>query len=81
MLADIHGHGWHIVAVPTDDHGPGFAFTVGLYLRTLQPEVLIMGVAPAPSGRALNAIGDYVMAGTARLSPRNGIAILLMDAR
>jgi Domain of unknown function (DUF4262) len=63
LIADIRGHGWHIVAVAEDSHGPGFALTVGLYLRTLQPEILIMGVPPIPSGRVLNAIGDYVMAG------------------
>ena len=63
LLADIHGHGWHVVAVPEDSHGPGFAFTVGLYLRTLQPEILIMGVPPSPSGRVLNAIGDYLLGG------------------
>jgi hypothetical protein len=63
MIADIRGHGWHVVFVPADEHGPGFAFTVGLYLRTLQPEILIMGVDQAPSGRVLNAICDYLMAG------------------
>ena len=52
-----------VIAKPDDDAGPGFAFTVGLYLRTLQPETLIMGVPFEPSGRVLNAIGDYLMAG------------------
>lgn len=63
LLADVHRHGWHVVAVPSDEEGSGFAFTVGLYLRTLQPEILIMGVDIDPSGRVLNAIGDYLMAG------------------
>ena len=63
LLEDVQRHGWHVVAIPADHHGPGFAFTVGLYLRTLQPEILIMGVDIAPSGRVLNAIGDYLMAG------------------
>jgi len=63
LIEDVRTHGWHIVAVPSDSEGPGFAFTVGLYLRTLQPEILIMGVDIAPSGRVLNAIGDYLMAG------------------
>lgn len=63
MIDDIHRHGWNIIAVPKDAQGPSFAFTVGLYLRTLQPEILIMGVDIAPSGRVLNAIGDYLMNG------------------
>jgi hypothetical protein len=63
LLADVERQGWHVVAVPADHHGPGFAFTVGLYLRTLQPEILIIGVDIVPSGRVLNAIGEYLMAG------------------
>ena len=63
IIADVKRHGWHIVGVPDDDAGPGFAFTVGLYLRTLQPEILIMGISFEPSGRILNAIRDYLMAG------------------
>ena len=56
IIADVKRHGWHIVGVPDDDAGPGFAFTVGLYLRTLQPETLIMGVPFEPSGRVLERV-------------------------
>ncbi|MBK8093809.1 MAG: DUF4262 domain-containing protein [Verrucomicrobiaceae bacterium] len=44
LLSDVREHGWHVVGVPDDEEGPGFAFTVGVYLRTLQPEILIMGL-------------------------------------
>jgi len=63
LLSDVETHGWHVVAIAADDEGPGFAFTVGLFLRTLQPEILIMGPPPEASCRVLNAIGDYVMSG------------------
>jgi hypothetical protein len=63
IIADVKRYGWHVVGVSEDDSGPGFAFTVGLYLRTLQPEILIMGVPFEPAGRVLNAIADYLMAG------------------
>ena len=63
MLADIRGHGWHVVGIPDDDVGPGFSFTVGVYLRTLQPEILMMGVPIEPAHRVLNAIAEYLMAG------------------
>src|SRR3990172_5664569 len=63
LIADVESHGWHIVGVPDDDAGPGFAFTVGIYMRTFQPEILIMGVPFEPSGRVLNAIGYYLIAG------------------
>jgi hypothetical protein len=63
LLADVHRHGWHVVAVLGDEEGPEFAYTVGLYLRTLQPEILMMGVPAEPSGRVLNVIGEYLIAG------------------
>ncbi len=63
MLADIREHGWHVVGIPDDEVGPGFSFTVGVYLRTLQPEVLMMGVPIEPSHRVLNAIAGYLMKG------------------
>lgn len=49
--------------IPDDDEGPGFAFTVGVYLRTLQPEILLMGVPMEPAHRILNAIAEYLMEG------------------
>ena len=58
IISDVHRHGWHVVAVSAEGQEPGYAFTVGLYLRTLQPEILIMGVDVDPSGRVLNAIGE-----------------------
>lgn len=63
LLSDVRDFGWHIVAIAADDEGPGFAFTVGLYLRTLQPEVLIMGVPQDPSMRVLNSIGEFLIGG------------------
>jgi len=63
MLADIREHGWHVVGILDDDEGPGFSFSVGVYLRTLQPEILMMGVAIEPSHRVLNAIAEYLLAG------------------
>jgi hypothetical protein len=63
MLDDVKRHGWHIIAIPEDEVGPGFAFTVGLFLHMLQPEILIMGVPFEPAGRVLNAIGEFLMEG------------------
>lgn len=63
MLADVREYGWHVVGIPDDDEGPGFAFTVGVYLRTLQPEILMMGVPIEPAHRVLNAIAEHLMTG------------------
>ena len=63
MLADIREHGWHVIGVPDDDKGPGFVYTVGMHLRTLQPEILMMGVPIEPAHRIVNAIAEYLMEG------------------
>jgi len=63
LLSDIREHGWHVVGIPDDEEGPGFSFTVGVYLRTLQPEILMMGIPIEPSHRVLNAIAEYLLAG------------------
>src|SRR3954467_13541464 len=63
MLADIRDYGWQVVGIPDNDEGPGFCFTVGVYLRTLQPEILMMGIPIEPSHRVLNSIAEYLLAG------------------
>lgn len=63
LLKDVREHGWHVVGIPDDEEGPGFSFTVGVYLRTLHPEILIMGVPIEPAHRVLNAIAEHLMAG------------------
>lgn len=63
FLQDIREHGWHVVGVPDDEEGPGFSFTVGVHLRTLQPEILMMGVPIESSHRILNEIAGYLMEG------------------
>jgi hypothetical protein len=63
LLRDVREHGWHVVGIPDDEEGPSFSFTIGIYLRALQPEILIMGVPIDPSHRILNAIAEYLMAG------------------
>lgn len=63
LLADVREHGWHVVGVPDDDEGPGFCYTVGVYLRTLQPEMLMMGAPMETAHRILNAIAEHVTQG------------------
>lgn len=63
ILSDVQEHGWHVVGVPDDGEGPGFAFTVGVYLRTLQPEILIMGLPMETAHDLLNRIAEHLMNG------------------
>jgi len=42
--ADIETYGWHVIEVPEDDEGPGFAFTIGLFRRFEHPELIVFGL-------------------------------------
>ncbi|MEF2277677.1 DUF4262 domain-containing protein [Deinococcus sp. YIM 134068] len=66
MLDDIRRHGWHVIKVPADEEGPGFAFTLGLYARFDHPEVIIFGLDLDLMQQILNGIGDDVKAGERR---------------
>lgn len=65
LLSDVRDHGWHIVQVLEEPGEPQFAFTVGLYYRFLQPEVLIMGLDPTVSTTVLNEIAGWMLLGRA----------------
>lgn len=57
-------HGWAVVAVPEDDEGPGFAYSVGLAERFGHPEVAVSGVPADLMHRLVNDAADLVASGT-----------------
>ena len=57
-------HGWAVVAVPEDDEGPGFAYSVGLAERFDHPEVAISGMPTDLMHRLVNDAADLVASGT-----------------
>lgn len=61
--ADIATYGWHVVKVPEDDEGPGFAFTIGLYKRFQHPELIVFGLASDTMHLMLNGAGEAVRTG------------------
>lgn len=64
LKADVKRVGWHIVLVPEDDEGPGFAYTIGVH-RTLQhPELIIVGLNLDVMGPILNGAAEVVKSGT-----------------
>lgn len=79
MVADIiRRHGWFIQYVGgglcthpgcdcSDDDGPPFAYTVGLF-GLGHPELLVFGVDHGTAQGVLNDLGDRVRAGTALLA-------------
>src|SRR5262245_64150240 len=64
MFRDILEYGCQVIAVQPSKYNPDFAYTVGLYLNFLQPEILVMGVSSQASHKALNQICREAAAGT-----------------
>jgi hypothetical protein len=64
LLDDIRRHGWHIVGIESDDEGPGFAYSVGLYRSFDHPEILVIGLDTAVMFGIVNGIGEIVRAGS-----------------
>lgn len=63
VLRNVREGGWHVVLVPDDDEGPGFAFTVGLQRNYNHPELIMAGLSLASSHLILNEAGAQVRAG------------------
>lgn len=53
VLENIETFGWHVVLVPDDDQGPGFAYTIGQ-----EPEVIVFGLEPKRMHAILEACGE-----------------------
>jgi hypothetical protein len=64
VLADVEKFGWHVILVPDDASGPGFAFTIGLFRTYRHPEVIVFGLPQALAHQLLNVIGNDVKSGT-----------------
>ena len=58
----IRQHGWALHAVPGDEDGPPFVYTVGLS-GFRHPELILFATAPAVSAAVLNDLGGLVRRG------------------
>jgi hypothetical protein len=63
IVRDVRKHGWHVIMVPEDEEGPGFAYTIGL-LKTLDhPERIMFGLDVQVMHAILNDIGYAIRSG------------------
>jgi hypothetical protein len=60
---DVRQFGWHVVMVPEDDIGPGFAYTIGLAHSYGAPELAMFGLGTRVMHLALNALGQQAANG------------------
>lgn len=44
IIENVQQHGWHVVMVPEDEFGPGFAYTIGLAHTHGRPELAMFGL-------------------------------------
>jgi hypothetical protein len=62
-IADVARYGLHVINVPADERGPGFAYSVGLHRSFQHPEVIIVGLARDVMHGMLNDLADRVRQG------------------
>lgn len=63
LAHDIETTGWHVIKVPEDDVGPGFAFTIGLWRSYGHPELIAFGLPLDVLHELLNVGGEAVKEG------------------
>jgi hypothetical protein len=63
IFRNVRKHGCHIVGIATDERGPGYEFSVGLFANYGHPELIIFGMGPDITVPIINDIRDRVAAG------------------
>lgn len=53
ILDNIEEFGWHVVLVPDDEEGPGFAYSIGQ-----EPEIIVFGLPHDVMHAVVNAAGE-----------------------
>jgi hypothetical protein len=64
IQSDIDSYGLHVIIVPEDEEGPGFADSIGLYRTLVHPEVIIFGLDPTDPHGAVNQIAAEIRIGS-----------------
>ncbi|MGY6027040.1 DUF4262 domain-containing protein [Streptomyces spinosirectus] len=59
----IGEHGWQVVMIPADDHGPGWAYTIGLWHGHRMPELAMFGLDIRLMQAILNDLGRRALEG------------------
>ncbi|MEV6756720.1 DUF4262 domain-containing protein [Streptomyces sp. NPDC051214] len=65
VIEHVQQHGWHVVMVPEDEIGPGFAYTIGLAHSHGGPELAMFGLDIHAMHRMLNTLAEKSAAGEA----------------
>jgi hypothetical protein len=63
ILRNVRKHGCHIVAIPRDERGPGYAFSIGLFANYGHAELVIFGLRADIAQTIINDVRDRAAAG------------------
>jgi hypothetical protein len=63
LIKNVIECGCHIIAVEKEVGHPQFAYSIGLYLNYLQPEIMIVEMDHSAAGRAINRIVAHLKNG------------------
>jgi hypothetical protein len=59
LIKNVIAHGCHIIGVEKEIGYPEFAYSIGLYLNYLQPEIVIVELDHTVAGRVINRIAKH----------------------
>lgn len=86
LCARVREHGQAVVAVPADEHGPAFAYTVGLPHTAGAPELAMLGLPIQVMHTLLNGVAARVRVGAEAADGTrvdgllaDGLALVLKD--
>jgi hypothetical protein len=63
LISDVKLTGCHIISIPADKHGPGFSFSIGLYLNYQQPEVIVFSLPFDVAQSVINSMRERFESG------------------
>jgi Domain of unknown function (DUF4262) len=63
LFRNVRTHGCHIIRIPSDEQGPGYAFSIGLFANYCHAELIVFGVDRNHEAGVINDVRDRVAAG------------------
>jgi hypothetical protein len=64
-IEQLREPGWQVIMIPQDDHGPGWAFTIGLWHNYRSAELAIFGLDIQMMHTLLNDLAQHAIDGQA----------------
>jgi Domain of unknown function (DUF4262) len=63
ILDNVAKYGWHINAIPEDDEGPAFAYSIGMLQTLGHPDIIMIGQKIKTMHGIINYIGGLIREG------------------